>query len=155
MRSLKTFNEFLKEGIIIRRSPDVARAKSLIEEAEKRKKFLEELIKKIGVTDENANYFVENSYDILIELLRAKLLISGYNSSGIGAHEAEVAYMREIAMPEGEVRFMNDLRYFRNGIKYYGKNFDKEYGNKVLCFLDKTYPKLKASVMILNKITGD
>ena len=39
--------------------------------------------------------------------------------------------------------FTNDLRYFRNGILYYGKSFDKEYGEKVLDFLNKTYPKLK------------
>jgi len=40
-------------------------------------------------------------------------------------------------------RFMNDLRFFRNGILYYGKDFDAEYGKKVLDFLNNIYPKLK------------
>ena len=106
-------------------------------------KFLNEILNKIGLLDENANYFIENSYDILIELIRAKLLIDGFSSSGKGAHEAEVSYMRKLDFNESDVGFMNDLRYFRNGILYYGKNFDKEYGKKVLDFLKKIHPKLK------------
>ena len=143
MRPLKDFDEFLKEGVVRKRTPDMPRARSLIEEAEKRNKFLNEILNKIGLSDENANYFIENSYDILIELIRAKLLIDGFSSSGKGAHEAEVSYMRKLDFNESDVGFMNDLRYFRNGILYYGKNFDKEYGKRVLDFLKKIYPKLK------------
>ena len=143
MRPLKDFNEFIKEGIIKKITPNIQRASSLMHEAEKRMGFVEEIKDKVGLTDKNANYFIENSYDILIELIRAKLLTKGFNSSGQGAHEAEVAYMRNLGFPENEARFMNDLRYFRNGILYYGKDFDKEYAEKVLNFLNKTYPKLK------------
>lgn len=146
MRPLKTFEEFLKYGTVRRRRPDMSRARSLAEEAERRKKFLQEMLSKMGISDANANYYIENSYDTLIELLRAKLLLEGFDSSGKGAHEAEVAYMRNMDFSEHEVRFMNDLRYFRNGIKYYGKPFDTEYGKKVLDFLNKTYPKLLAAL---------
>ena len=90
MRPLKDFDEFLKEGVVRKRTPDMPRARSLIEEAEKRNKFLNEILNKIGLLDKNANYFIENSYDILIELIRAKLLIEGFSSSGKGAHEANV-----------------------------------------------------------------
>ena len=147
MRPLKTFDEFLEKGIMKKRTPDIARANSLLKEAKKRKKFLHELFKKIGLNDENANYFVENSYDTLIELIRAKLLIQGFYASGGGAHEAEVSFMRNLGFPEKEARFMNDLRYFRNGILYYGKDFDASYGNKVLDFLNKLYPKLMEFIM--------
>lgn len=146
MRPLKAFDEFLKEGIVRRRSPDIARAKSLAEEADRRKEFLGVMLDKIRVSDANANYFIENSYDILIELLRAKLLSEGFDSSGKGAHEAEVAYMRKMGFPEPEVRFMNSLRYFRNGIKYYGKLFDSEYGKKVIKFLESMYPRFKSAL---------
>lgn len=142
----KSFDEFLNNGIVKKRTPDVFRAKSLIEEAEKRKKFLDNLVSALSISDENANYFIENSYEVIIELLRAKLLIDGFNSSGEGAHEAEVSYMRKISFPENDVRFMNDLRYFRNSIKYYGKGFDKDYVKKVLEFLNMMYPKLKEKV---------
>ena len=147
MRPLKTFDEFLEKGIMKKRTPDLARANSLLKEAKKRKKFLHELFKKIGLNDENANYFVENSYDTLIGLIRAKLLIQGFYASGEGAHEAEVSFMRNLGFPEKEARFMNDLRYFRNGILYYGKDFDASYGNKVLDFLNRLYPKLMKLIM--------
>ena len=146
MNYLRNFEEFLEIGIIKRRTPDFSRAKSLVQEAEKRKRFLKELSDKIKITDDNANYFIENVYDVLIELIRAKLFIDGFKSSGEGAHEAEVSYLRKLNFPEADVKFMNSLRYFRNGIKYYGKSFDKEYAKRVLFFLDKVYLKLKEFV---------
>ncbi len=142
MRPLKNFGEFVETGTVVKRRPDPARARSLREEAKGRKRFLDSMRKKIGLRDENANYFIENSYDVLIELLRAKILEKGFYTSGKGAHEAEVSYMREMGFSENETRFMNDLRYFRNGILYYGKKFDAEYAQKVLNFLNGLYPKL-------------
>ena len=40
MRPLRKFEEFVERGIVRKRTPDIQRAKSLREEAEKRKKFL-------------------------------------------------------------------------------------------------------------------
>ena len=117
MTPLKRFEDFIKEGIVNKHRRDVSRANSLIEEAEKRFKFLKkEMLKKIKVNDENANYYVENSYDILLELIRAKLFIDGFKTTGISAHEAEVSYLRNLGFTETETRFVNELRYFRNRI---------------------------------------
>ncbi|MDP3758423.1 MAG: hypothetical protein Q8Q86_01780, partial [Candidatus Daviesbacteria bacterium] len=60
----------------------------------------------------------------------------------------EVSYMRKIDFSEADVSFMNELRYLRNGIKYYGKRLDKKYAEKVLKFLNRLYPILKR---LLNK----
>lgn len=65
------------------------------------------------------------------------MLESGFNSSGIGAHEAEVAYLRELGFSETKVKFCNQIRYFRNGMLYYGKSFDKDYAEKVVAFLEE------------------
>lgn len=143
MRPLKNFHEFLKTGIVRTIKPNRSRAKSLIEEAEKRKIFINQMLKKIGLSNENANYFIENSYDTLIELIRASMLNKGLKSSGEGAHEAEVLFMQNLGYSEKDIRFMNDLRYFRNGILYYGKQFDAEYAKKVLAFLKRVYPQLR------------
>jgi HEPN domain-containing protein len=35
------------------------------------------------------------------------------------------------------------LRYYRNGIKYYGTILNKEYAEKVLKFMEKMYTLLK------------
>ena len=78
--------------------------------------------------------------------IRAKLLMDGCSSSGEGAHEAEVSYMRELGFSEKDTRFMNDLRYFRNSIKYYGRQFDQEYAEKVFNFMEQLYPQLKKAI---------
>ena len=51
--------------------------------------------------------------------------------------------MRVLGFKDIEVSFMNELRYFRNSIVYYGKILDKGYAEKVIKFLNKIYPKLK------------
>jgi len=41
-----------------------------------------------------------------MELIRAKMLIDGFNASGHGAHEAEVSYTRKVGFKETEVQFL-------------------------------------------------
>ena len=76
-------------------------------------------------------------------LIRTKLFFQGYKSSGQGAHEAEISFLKLLRFNEREINFADKLRYFRNRMLYYGKNFDKEYAEKVLAFLKKIYPRLK------------
>jgi len=140
---VKLFEEYLREGIIKKQTPDVSRAKSLIKEAEESYNVLTGIIERIGLNNQNANYIIKNCYDIIMELIRAKMFLDGFSSSGIGAHESEVSYLKEIGFKDTEVEFADQLRYFRNGILYYGKSFDKEYAKKVLVFLNKIYKRLK------------
>lgn len=143
MKPVKRFDDFLKEGIVKKQSPDNERAKSLTEESKETYNFLMEIVHKIRVNNGNANSIVKSAYDIIMELIRAKMLKNGFNSSGSYAHEAEVSYLRELNFQESDVQFINQLRYFRNGIMYYGKRFDSDYAMKVLNFLDKIYSSLK------------
>ena len=143
MRHLKLFEEFLKEGIVRKVAIDKERAKSLILEAERKINSLHKNIEKIGIETENANDYVEYCYDIVMFMIRAKLYVEGYSSSGQGAHEAEIAFVRNLKCSEKEVQFLDQLRYFRNGIRYYGKRLDMEYAQKVIEFTEKTYCKLK------------
>ncbi|MEK6913105.1 MAG: hypothetical protein AABW47_00330 [Nanoarchaeota archaeon] len=130
-------------GVIKKQNPDNERAKNLMLESEDKLKFFEKVKNKLGTDELNSNYIVETCYDILIELLRAKLLIIGYKTD---SHEAEISYMRNLDFSENEVIFMNELRYFRNGIKYYGRILTKEYAEKVFIFMEKIYLKLKKSL---------
>ena len=91
----------------------------------------------------NANNFVKPCYDILMEMIRAKMLLDGYNASGHGAHEAEVSYLRLLGFNEKDIQFADQLRYFRNGILYYGTILDKEYAELVVDFTKKKYSTLK------------
>lgn len=146
---LNNFEEFLRKGVMKKAFSDNFRVNSIINEAERKLIFLKrDMLGKVGIVEDNANDFIEKMYDILIELVRAKILKDGFKAHGEGAHEAEVSYMRKIGFDEVDVSFMNELRYFRNGIKYYGKRMDKEYAERVLKLLNRLYPILKK---LLNK----
>ena len=116
---IKTF-----QGLSCRRHckkavPDKSRAEFLIKESEKGYKALFESIEKIGINEDNANNYVKNCYDIIMEIIRAKMLLRGYNASGYGAHEAEVSYLRNLDFNETDVQFLDQMRYFRNGMLYF------------------------------------
>ena len=143
MKAIRNFNEFITDNIVKKQSIDRSRAEFLIKESENSHNHLLEMMQKIQLTDANANDFVRLCYDILMELIRAKMLLEGYNASGIGAHEAEVSYMRILGFDEKDVQFADQLRFFRNGMLYYGTSLDQVYAEKVIEFTKKMYPKLK------------
>jgi len=146
MNAIMNFNEFIKKGIVKRQAPDKSRAEFLVKESNQDYLNLLELIDKIKIRDENANEFVKACYDLLMELIRAKILLEGYNASGAGAHEAEVSYLRELGFKETDVQFADQLRYFRNGMLYYGTMLKASYAKKVIDFTKKIYPKLKEMI---------
>ena len=152
MRGVKQFDEFVRSGIVKRQAPDKSRSSFLIMEAEQGYAYLLELIKKMGVGNHNANDYVKKCYDLLMELTRAKMLLEGLNASGFKAHEAEVAYLRNLGFKEQEVQFLDQIRFFRNGMLYYGTILDKEYAEKVIEFTKKNYQKLKD---VLDKLTEE
>ena len=146
MRHMLNFEEYIEKGIVKKQRPDISRANFLIEEADKSFLGLIQRVEKIGINELNASSLVKDSHDIILELIRAKMLLRGFNASGIGAHEAEVAYMNELDFSKVEIEFMNEVRFLRNGVLYYGKVIDKEYAEKVIEFTKKIYPKLRKMV---------
>jgi hypothetical protein len=143
MKPIRKFEDFVRENVVKKQGVDKSRALFLIEEAEKDYFCLLDMLKKLELDDRSANTFIKSCYDILMELIRAKMLLEGYNASGIGAHEAEVSYLRVLGFNERAVQFADQLRFFRNGMLYYGTMLDKEYAQKVLNFLSEIYQKLK------------
>lgn len=148
MRAIRRFEEFLQENIVKKQNIDKSRAEFLIKEAENGYNNLLEKIEKIKLNDTNANDYVKSCYDILMELIRARMLLEGYNASGFGAHEAEVSFMRVLGFNENEVQFANQMRFFRNGMLYYGTILDQAYAEKVVAFTKRLYLRLK---LILQK----
>lgn len=87
----------------------------------------------------NHNVICEQCYDIIMELIRAKMIAKGYNSS---SHEAEVSYLKILEFNDSDIKLMDELRYYRNGTKYYGTILNIEYTEKIISFLEKHYKKL-------------
>ncbi len=139
---MNDFEEFLRKGIVKKQSPDKARSKNLMSEANRKFEQIKRVVSKIGVDNQNSNDIIEDCYDVILGLIRAKMFLKGFGSSGLGAHEAEVSFLKKLKFEEYEIEFINRLRCFRNGILYYGKRFDKEFADKVWTFLNKIYFKL-------------
>lgn len=139
----KEFEHYLKRGIIRKSISDKPRAQFLIKESETSFEGLRERVQIIGINDKNANSIIKDCYDIVMEMIRAKLLLEGYSSSGSYAHEAEISYLKKLEFLDNEISFLNELRYFRNSVTYYGKLLDKEYAEKVYAFLNRIIVKFK------------
>ncbi|MBU2523295.1 MAG: hypothetical protein KKE23_03330 [Nanoarchaeota archaeon] len=142
MNSPRKFKEYVAAGTIIKISPNKPRAEFLIEESRNSLEGLNERIEQIGINSKNANSIVKDCHDMIMELIRARLLLDGYTSSGAYAHEAEVSYLAELKFSDNEVIFLNGLRFFRNSVTYYGKILDEEYAKEVFRFMNKLLPRL-------------
>jgi len=146
MKPMKSFDELIKLGVVKKQSPNKSRAEFLVKESEQNYSFLLDLLEKIKLDEKNANNFIKPCYDILMEIIRAKMLLEGYDASGLGAHEAEVCYLGILGFKEQDIKFLNQIRFFRNGMLYYGTILDKEYAEKVIEFTKRNYLKLRGLV---------
>ena len=146
MKAIRNFEDFITEKIVKKQSIDKSRAEFLVKETGNSYNNLLEKIKKIGLSDDNANDFVKSCHDILMGIIRAKMLLGGYNASGFGAHEAEISYLRVLGFDENDVQFADQIRFFRNGMLYYGTILDKGYAEKVIAFTKIIYSKLKVII---------
>ncbi|MEK6841970.1 MAG: hypothetical protein AABX91_02350 [Nanoarchaeota archaeon] len=77
-----------------------------------------------------------------MEIIRAKMLLDGYSASGFDAHKAEIMYLKNLGFEEKDIKFADRIRYYGNGMLYYGTILDKEYAEKVVEFTKKLYKKL-------------
>ncbi len=141
MRKLFEFEYYLQKGIVKKRRQDKSRAEFLIEESKKSFKGLKIRINKLGIDQFSANSIIKDVHDIIMQSLRAKMLLIGFYSSGNYAHESEVAYMKEIDFNEFDISFVNNLRASRNGINYYGKIFEEKYAEECYKFLIQNHKK--------------
>ena len=76
---MKKFEEFIKNGIVNKQSPNKNRALALIKEAEEKKIFLDLSLSSIPKDKMNANFIIDYCYDILMEILRAKMFLEDYD----------------------------------------------------------------------------
>ncbi|MFH1308215.1 MAG: hypothetical protein ABIH72_05160 [archaeon] len=137
---MKEFEDFIKTGDVRKQEKNEILAKALIKSSKKSEGY----IKKQQINEESAEHITADIYDIIRELIEAKLSLSGYKSY---SHEANILFLRKFKeFSEGEIIFLDNLRKIRNGIKYYGKEVSIEDAKKTLHFMVSLLPKLKKLV---------
>lgn len=77
MKAIRHFEEFIKDNIVKEQIPDKSRAEFLIKEAETSYSLLNRKIELLGISDQTANDLIKSCYDIIMELIRAKMLLEG------------------------------------------------------------------------------
>jgi hypothetical protein len=96
-------------------SPDLSRAKSLIETAKERISLVKE------INEKNCNFIFEDYYTSMIEILQARTFSKGYK---ILNHVCLGFYIRDVLKKEDLFRLFDDLRFKRNSLVYYGSRMD-------------------------------
>ena len=104
-------------------TPDIKRAKSLIETANERIGLIKE------INEKNCNFVFEDYYTSILELLQAITFKKGYN---ILNHVCLGFYLRDILKREDLYLLFDDLRFKRNSLTYYGSRMDYETAKQAI-----------------------
>jgi len=104
-------------------TPDINRAKSLIETANERLSLIKE------INEKNCNFVFEDYYTSLLELLQAITFKKGFN---ILNHVCLGFYLRDILKKEKLYLIFDDIRYKRNSLTYYGNRMDFETAKQAI-----------------------
>ena len=104
-------------------TPDINRAKSLIETANERISLIKE------VTEKNCNFVFEDYYTSLVELLQSTAFKKGFN---ILNHVCLGFYLRDFLKREELYPLFDDLRFKRNSLTYYGSRMDFETAKQAI-----------------------
>jgi len=104
-------------------TPDIGRAKSLVETAKERTSLINE------INEKNSNFVFEDYYTSLLELLQATAFRNGFN---ILNHVCLGHYLRDCLKREDLFIIFDDLRYKRNSLTYYGRRMDFETAKQAI-----------------------
>jgi hypothetical protein len=96
-------------------SPDLPRAKSLVETAHDRVNLIEK------ITDKNCNFVFEDYYTSITECIQASAFLHGFN---ILNHVCMGYYVRDVLAQDDLHLIFDDLRFKRNSLTYYGRKMD-------------------------------
>ena len=111
----KNWNDCLINKTAKAVSPDINRAKSLIETAKERISLIKE------INPKNCNFVFEDYYTSLLEMLQALTFKKGFN---ILNHVCIGFYLRDILKRQDLYQLFEDIRYKRNSLTYYGNRMD-------------------------------
>lgn len=132
------FEEFVKEGKVIKGEKDGQKAKALLKMSDNNLKTAET----IDITEVTSSTVFGIVYEALREVVEAICLLDGWK---VYSHEAFTAFLSDLGEEAISVKF-DRLRKIRNGANYYGKSVSIAVTNdakvqvlKMCDFLKKKY----------------
>lgn len=134
---IERFQYYLDENLIKQESPDKEEARSLIEKAFQRMRF----VKDLGIDEKTSTFIFEDIYECLREASQSLMSLKGYKPY---SHEAVIAFLKEFyKFSEHEITTFNRYRILRNNCVYKAAKVSPETCKEALKFLEIFLPKLK------------
>jgi len=134
---MKSFQDYLKEKKVHKKTIELAEAQSLFHQAQERFADLAGL----PLTEKNAAFRFEDGYEIVREALQAFLALEGYKPY---FHEAVFIFALERhLLSEAEYHRVDRYREIRNDINYRGKLLMIEEAKELLNAVKSILPKLE------------
>ena len=146
---MNSFEYYVEKGEVRKATRDPALARSLIESAGRRMRF----ISSQPINSESATIIHEQVYDALRELLDSILAMEGYKSY---SHIASISYLKKFAeFNHKEINKLDTARQRRNNSKYYGAQTTPEETQEILAFYKNIRPKIDKKLKELMEEQSD
>ena len=120
-----SWNECVECGSALQRTPNAEKAKSLLNIAHRRLKFLQSQ----RITEENGSYLFEGYYASLVEVVHALVIKNGFK---VDNHVCLGYYLRDIIKKSEWFRDFDECRVRRNGLVYYGELLSLIIANRLI-----------------------
>ncbi|MBI4018442.1 MAG: hypothetical protein HY368_02435 [Candidatus Aenigmarchaeota archaeon] len=134
---IERFQFYLDENLAKKESPDKTKAKSLMEKAFLRMKF----IKNHDIDETTSTFIFEDIYECLREAAQSLMSLEGYKPY---SHEAVIAFLKEFySFSEDEIAAFNRYRILRNNCVYRAAKVSPAVCKESLKFLEKFLPKIR------------
>ncbi|MFA4887642.1 MAG: hypothetical protein WC595_05495 [Candidatus Nanoarchaeia archaeon] len=126
---MKKFEEFIKDGKVVKMTPDYQQANSLFSNAKKRY----EDLKSLPLNEENAPFRFESAYEVIREAIQSFLSVEGYKPY---SHEAIFAFaLEQKLLDQFQSYQMDRYREIRNDINYRGERATIEEAKEIILFV--------------------
>ncbi|MBU0460977.1 MAG: hypothetical protein KJ574_00160 [Nanoarchaeota archaeon] len=128
------FDDYLREGKVLRRDKDPALKNSLVKDADER-------ILQLSIAGLKPKFRFEQAYESVRELADALLARDGFKTY---SHEAALSYLRKIGiLNDAEMERLDVCRRKRNDSKYYGRDTDEKECERLILFLKNIFERVK------------
>lgn len=133
---MRNWVECIESGNSMKITPDLEKAKSLLEIAKERIYYASKKLDK-----RNINFVFEDYYSSIVEIIHSVALVKGFK---IINHICLGRFLTDILNREDLFIIFDDLRYKRNSLVYYGKKMDFETGKDAIGKCDRLIKALKS-----------
>lgn len=135
---IERFKFYLDQDLARKELPDMAEARSLIEKACQRMKF----IKSLDINEKSSTFIFEDIYECIREAAQSLMSLAGYKPF---SHEAVISFIKEFHKFSGyEIESFNRYRILRNNCVYKASRASPETCKEAMRFLDLFLPKLRS-----------